>query len=333
MLQGQKSDHFKLRYLERAATGYLSHMNSIQVSESYSLGEARLSFLYKKYSMEMKGDNNSELPTELSTVVTQIFTSIHKEKIEAMFCKEIPVLIKYKHHNIVSLLGYSADSKVYRRMLFFYEHPSNGSLADHLGSNRNITNFTWVKRIKICIDIAEGLKYIHTSPKYNESNLRRTISSRNILLKENWEAVIGVFSEFKPPEPILDDLADWYMPTDSSLTYRKEIDIFHFGIVLFEILCWRFADNPIYRRNNDKGLVSFVRRCFKDGTRNEILDLKLKGEEEKSILSKGIDDRSLDTFSEIAYRCLGGNHSQPRPTTEVILKELKRALCLQVSNI
>lgn len=326
MLQAHNLEHLEFSYSQiSAGTGYFSQKNRIQVSKKYDLHKARLKIFDSKYSMEMKGDNNSELPTEWRTVVIQRFFSILKKK-QARILKEILPLIKCKHRNIVLLLGYCT---LPREMLFVYEHPSNGSLADHLESMLNITNFPWVKRLKICIDIAEGLNYIHTSLEYNENNLHRTISSRNILLKENWEAVIGFFSEFKQPEPILDYLGG----SGSSLTDRKEIDIFHFGIVLFEILCWRFADDPIYRRNNDKGLVSFVRRCFKDGTPNEILDLKLMGEAEKNIFCKGIVHNSLDTFSKIAYQCLGGNHIQLRPTTELVLNELKRALYLQVSNI
>ncbi|GKD25034.1 kinase-like domain, phloem protein 2-like protein, partial [Tanacetum coccineum] len=180
----------------------------------------------------------------------------------------------FKHRNLVSILGSSDTSK---NLIIVYEHPSNESLADHLRSTRNMTYFTWVQRLNICIDIAHGLNYIHSNPKYHTKKIHRTISS-SILLKENWAAVI---------------------------------------------------DDPIYLRNNDTGLVSFVRRCFKDGTQSEILDLKLVGEAEKDFLSKGTDQYSLDTFSKIAYQCLGEDDYQLRPTTELVLNELKQALYLQ----
>ncbi|GKA89775.1 ribonuclease H-like domain-containing protein [Tanacetum coccineum] len=254
-------------------------------------------------------------------------TLVYCDNVSAVYMSSNPVQHQRTKHIEIDIHFARDGYRCQGQKLENYEHPSNGSLADHLRSTHNMTCFTWVQRLKICIDIAHGLNYIHTNPEYHTKKTHRTISSSNILLKENWEAVIGGFSKFKQPEIVS------YLTTGNWLTDRKLMDIFHFGIVLFEILCWRFVDDPVYKRNNDAGLVSFVRKCFKDGTQSEILDLMLMGEAEKDIFSKGIDQNSLGTFSKIAYQCLGENHYQLRPTAELVLNELKKALYLQVSNI
>ncbi|GKG09086.1 hypothetical protein Tco_0334918, partial [Tanacetum coccineum] len=59
----------------------------------------------------------------------------------------------------------------------------------------------------------------------------------------------------------------------------------------------------------------------------EIVDNKIKEETDEHIfsLSKGPDKESLDIFLEIAFRCVAELQAQ-RPTIEVVIKELKKAL-------
>ncbi|KAM0008462.1 putative non-specific protein-tyrosine kinase RLK-Pelle-LysM family [Helianthus debilis subsp. tardiflorus] len=56
-----------------------------------------------------------------------------------------------------------------------------------------ITNLTWVQRIKLCIDIARGLNYLHGTTDYKQKLIHRDISSDNILLGENFKAKIANF--------------------------------------------------------------------------------------------------------------------------------------------
>nr|GEX05468.1 protein kinase-like domain, phloem protein 2-like protein [Tanacetum cinerariifolium] len=72
---------------------------------------------------------------------------------------------------------------------------------DYLGSNAKMTNLTWVQRLKICLDIAHGLNYIHTNTDHNKQKIIHCdIKSANILLDDNWKAKIADFglSKFHP---------------------------------------------------------------------------------------------------------------------------------------
>nr|GEW05614.1 protein kinase-like domain, phloem protein 2-like protein [Tanacetum cinerariifolium] len=110
---------------------------------------------------------------------------------------------------------------------------------------------------------------------------------------------------------------------------NKKSDIYSFGVVLFEILTGRLAYDfdkgiaPIARHH----FAPIARHHFEKGTLMEIVDCKIKEETDKHVfsLSKRPDKESLDIFSEIAFRCLAESQVQ-RPTIDVVINELKRAL-------
>ncbi|KAI3796911.1 hypothetical protein L1987_39598 [Smallanthus sonchifolius] len=78
------------------------------------------------------------------------------------------------------------------------------------------------------------------------------------------------------------------------------------------------------------GLAPIARRCFNEGTLKELIDPKIIEEDEDHIftLNRGPNQDSFDTFSEIAYQCLAETQAK-RPTMEVVIKELQKALNLQ----
>ncbi|XP_071740698.1 probable receptor-like protein kinase At5g59700 [Rutidosis leptorrhynchoides] len=100
------------------------------------------------------------------------------------FWKEVMMLSRYSHENLVSLLGFcnTANDKI-----LVYEYASNGSLDRHL-SNKNLT---WSQRIKICLDAARGLSYLHDDNGAHQRVLHRDIKSANILLDDEWNAKVA----------------------------------------------------------------------------------------------------------------------------------------------
>ncbi|KAF5815595.1 putative protein kinase RLK-Pelle-LRR-VIII-1 family [Helianthus annuus] len=70
------------------------------------------------------------------------------------FWREIMMLSRYTHENLISLLGFCDEDG---EKILIYEHASNGSLDRHLRS----TTFMWIQRLKACLDAAIGLSYLH----------------------------------------------------------------------------------------------------------------------------------------------------------------------------
>ncbi|GJS30221.1 protein kinase, ATP binding site-containing protein [Tanacetum coccineum] len=102
------------------------------------------------------------------------------------FWKEIVLLSRYKHENVVSLLGFCDEDG---EKILMYEYASNNSLEKHLESS----DLTWINRLKICIGAARGLAYLHDPDDTQQRVLHRDIKSGNILLDESWNAKISDF--------------------------------------------------------------------------------------------------------------------------------------------
>ncbi|KAF7001226.1 hypothetical protein CFC21_016939 [Triticum aestivum] len=69
-------------------------------------------------------------------------------------------LARLSHENIAKFLGYCRESDPFSRMLLF-EYASNGTLYEHLHHGEE-AQFSLLKRMKIAISIAQGLRYLHT---------------------------------------------------------------------------------------------------------------------------------------------------------------------------
>ncbi|KAJ9546684.1 hypothetical protein OSB04_019227 [Centaurea solstitialis] len=70
------------------------------------------------------------------------------------FMNEIGMLLKYRHDNIVSLVGFCNESD---DQILVSEFLANGSLDQYLGSPK----LTWSMRLEICLGVARGLTNLH----------------------------------------------------------------------------------------------------------------------------------------------------------------------------
>ncbi|PWA72087.1 Protein kinase, ATP binding site-containing protein [Artemisia annua] len=338
MSQGKSLEHLKivLTDIELATENF---------AEKYCIGSGGYGKVYKAQLEHFdssnwsskEGVNKYDLPKRRSTVaIKHIFNPEGKEG----FITEIETLSSCKHDNIISLLGFCDEGPDH--MILIYELASRGSLENYFESDDKMTYLTWVQRIKICLDIAHGLKYIHTNTDQDKQKIiHRDIKSANILLGDNWEAKIADFglSKIHPADQEASTLnthtiagTNVYLDPEYKKYGRlnKKSDIYSFGVVLFEILTGRLAYDRIYTKVNKKGIAPIARHHFENGTLIEIIDHKIKEEAYGHVfaLSKGPNKDSLDIFSEIAYRCLVETQAQ-RPTIDDVIHKLKKALQAQ----
>ncbi|KAF5786780.1 putative protein kinase RLK-Pelle-CrRLK1L-1 family [Helianthus annuus] len=160
------------------------------------------------------------------------------------FLKEIMMLSRYAHKNLISLLGYCDEDG---EKILVYEHASNGSLDRHLSS----TALSWTQRLKICLDVARGIAYLHDDKGTQQRVLHRDIKSANILLDDKWNAKLSDMrlSKIGPANQQYTALFTNVVGTPGycdpqymhTYTLTKESDIYSFGVVLFEILCGRLC--------------------------------------------------------------------------------------------
>ncbi|KAJ0523015.1 putative protein kinase RLK-Pelle-CrRLK1L-1 family [Helianthus annuus] len=236
------------------------------------------------------------------------------------FLKEIMMLSRYSHENLITLLGYCDEDG---EKILVYEHASNGSLDRHLSSNV----LTWVQRLKICLHAAKGLKYLHDHTGTQQRILHRDIKSANILLDDNWNAKLSDMglSKVGPANQQHSVLVTNVVGTPGycdpqymeTYTLTKESDIYSFGVVLFEVLCGRLC----FKTTN--GELEILVPMWKQNYIHKKLDRIIFKD-----LTLPMDPTSLETFSEIAFQCLHYSREQ-RPTTSLLVKKLGIALKCQ----
>lgn len=156
--------------------------------------------------------------------------------------EELKILQKVNHGNLVKLEGFCIDSEEANCFLV-YEFVENGSLYSYLHENKN-PKLSWKTRLRIAIDVANGLQYIHehTRPRV----VHKDIKSANILLDANMRAKIANFGLAKSgcnaitmkivgtqgyiaPEYISDGVVS------------TKTDVFSFGVVLLELFTGKEA--------------------------------------------------------------------------------------------
>ncbi|GKE27865.1 kinase-like domain, phloem protein 2-like protein, partial [Tanacetum coccineum] len=341
MLQEKSLEHLKIGLADiMLATENFNEKYCIGSGGYGKVYKAQLEHFDSSNWSSIEGVNKCDLPKRRSMVAIK---HIFNPEGEEGFNVEIETLSSCKHANIISLLGF-CDEGPYHKILI-YELASRGSLEDYMESDDKMTNLTWVQRIKICLNIAHGLKYIHTNMDQDKQKIiHRDIKSANILLGENWEAKIAYFrlSKIHPADQegsTLDASTIAGTPMYFDPEYKKygrlnkKSDIYSFGVVLFEILTGRLAYDRIYTKVNKKGIAPIARHHFENGKLIEIIDHKIKEEADGHVfaLSKGPNKDSLDIFSEIAYRCLVETQAQ-RPTIEDVIHELQKALQAQSND-
>ncbi|XP_071720412.1 uncharacterized protein [Rutidosis leptorrhynchoides] len=336
--KGRNLDHLKFRLSDiELATNKFSKTHCIGSGGYGMVYKAKLDHYDDINSPLIEGKNIDEIPKKNSYVaIKRIFSRVDGQGEQGFFA-EIEMLSNCKHRNIVSLLGFCDEGP---EMILVYEFCPNGSLDEYFGNTDNVTNLTWAQRIQISIDIAQGLKYLHTSTECRKTIIHRDIKSANILLDENWVAKIADFGLSRLHHAcqqgstlVTNNIAgtDLYLDPEylSTGKLKTKSDIYSLGVVLFEIMCGKLAYDKSY---NEKGLPSVARQCFIGGTIKNLVDPEIKEADENIfMLNGGVNQDSLETFSKIAYQCVAETQSE-RPTMDVIIQELEKALNFQASN-
>ncbi|MFS8008966.1 putative protein kinase RLK-Pelle-CR4L family [Helianthus anomalus] len=296
----------------RVGTGSMFYKYPIMPISTGGYGivyKAELDVLDIQSLSSMEGTYKGELPKINKVVAIKRILRREDEQDKQGFLSEIKLLTSCKHPNIVSLLGFSREDD---EMILVYEYAFKGSLSDYLRNN----NLTWAQRIQICLEIAHAIDYIHTDMEGKPRIIHRDIKSENILLDANLHAKVADFglSTFHPlmqqastiyTQNIAGTMV--YMDPEYLETgkYKRESDIYSFGVLLFEVLSGSMAYDAIYLAKNETGLAHIARRRFNEGTLKELMDPKMIKEDVDCnfTLNIGPSQTSFNTFSEVAYRC------------------------------
>ncbi|KAL2332509.1 hypothetical protein Fmac_020090 [Flemingia macrophylla] len=156
------------------------------------------------------------------------------------FENEVSWLSKIRHQNIIKLMGYCIHGE---SRFLVYELMENGSLETQLHGPNQESSLTWHLRLKISVDVARALEYLHEHS--NPPVVHRDLKSSNILLDSNFNAklsdfgfamVSGMQQKNMKMSGTLGYVAPEYI-SHGKLTDKS--DVYAFGVVLLELLTGR----------------------------------------------------------------------------------------------
>ncbi|KAJ6744759.1 hypothetical protein OIU79_030978 [Salix purpurea] len=125
---------------------------------------------------------------EISNTPSYAVRAGRQEDKDSAFINELESLSRLHHKNLVRLLGFCEDDN---ERVLVYEYVHNGSLHDHLHKLESSPLMSWAARIKVALDAARGVEYLH---KYAVPPIiHRDIKSSNILLDSTWTARVSDF--------------------------------------------------------------------------------------------------------------------------------------------
>ncbi|XP_068659546.1 probable serine/threonine-protein kinase PBL10 isoform X2 [Aristolochia californica] len=236
------------------------------------------------------------------------------------FLVEVEMLSRLHHRNLVKLVGYYCNRDSSQNLLC-YELVPNGSLEawlhGPLGANCPLD---WETRMKIALDAARGLAYLHEDSQ--PCVIHRDFKASNILLENTFLAKVADFGLAKlAPEGGANYLSTRVMGTfgyvapEYAMTGHLLVksDVYSYGVVLLELLSGRKPVDML-QPSGQENLVTWARPILSDKDRlEELADPKLEGRYPKDDFAR---------VCTIAAACVAPEANQ-RPTMGEVVQSLK----------
>lgn len=225
---------------------------------------------------------------------------------EVQFQTEVEMISLAVHRNLLRLCGFCTTES---ERLLVYPYMPNGSVASQLREHvhgRPILD--WSRRKRIALGTARGLLYLHEQcdPKI----IHRDVKAANILLDEDFEAVVGDFGLAKlldhreshvttAVRGTVGHIAPEYLSTGQS---SEKTDVFGFGILLLELITGQKALD-FGRVANQKGvMLDWVKKLHQENKLNAMVDKDLKNNYDRIELEEMVQVALLCTLYHPSHR-------------------------------
>ncbi|MBA0697148.1 hypothetical protein Goari_003645, partial [Gossypium aridum] len=247
---------------------------------------------------------------------------------ETAFESELAFLSRLHHKHLVRLVGYCQERD---ERLLVYEYMKNGALYNHLHDKDNVEKSSsllnsWKMRIKIALDAARGIEYLHYYAV--PTIIHRDIKSSNILLDEHWTARVSDFGlSLMGPESNKDyrrmkavGTVGYIDPEYYGLNVlTTKSDVYGLGVVMLELLTGKRA---IFKNDENEGtpisLVDFAVPAIMAGELGRVLDVRVGPPEIN-------ESEAVELMAYTAMHCVN-LEGKERPTIGDIVSNLERAV-------
>ncbi|CBI35327.3 hypothetical protein VitviT2T_028244 [Vitis vinifera] len=233
---------------------------------------------------------------------------------ELQFQTEVEMISMAVHRNLLRLRGFCMTPT---ERLLVYPYMANGSVASCLRERpASEPPLDWPTRKRIALGSARGLSYLHDhcDPKI----IHRDVKAANILLDEEFEAVVGDFGlaklmDYKDTHVTtavrgtIGHIAPEYLSTGKS---SEKTDVFGYGIMLLELITGQRAfDLARLANDDDVMLLDWVKGLLKEKKLEMLVDPDLKN---------NYVEAEVEQLIQVALLCTQGSPMDRPKMSEVV---------------
>ncbi|KAK4438213.1 BRASSINOSTEROID INSENSITIVE 1-associated receptor kinase [Sesamum alatum] len=233
---------------------------------------------------------------------------------ELQFQTEVEMISMAVHRNLLRLRGFCMTPT---ERLLVYPYMANGSVASCLRERPDSQPpLDWAIRKRIALGSARGLAYLHDhcDPKI----IHRDVKAANILLDEDFEAVVGDFGlaklmDYKDTHVTtavrgtIGHIAPEYLSTGKS---SEKTDVFGYGVMLLELITGQRAfDLARLANDDDVMLLDWVKGLLKEKKLETLVDADLQG---------NYIDEEVEQLIQVALLCTQSSPMERPKMSEVV---------------
>ncbi|OUZ99360.1 Protein kinase domain [Macleaya cordata] len=288
---------FSWRELQLATDGF---------SEKNVLGQGGFGKVYKG----VLGDNTK--------IAVKRLTDYESPGGEQAFLREVEMISVAVHKNLLRLIGFCTTPS---ERLLVYPFMQNLSVAYRLREIKpGEPVLDWPTRKRVALGTARGLEYLHEH--CNPKIIHRDVKAANVLLDEDFEAVVGDFGLAKLVDVrktnvttqvrgTMGHIAPEYLSTGKS---SERTDVFGYGIMLLELVTGQRAiDFSRLEEEDDVLLLDHVKKLEREKRLSAIVDRNL---------CRNYNSQEVEMMIRVALLCTQGSPEE-RPTMSEVVRMLE----------
>ncbi|KAM7488685.1 hypothetical protein LguiB_026169 [Lonicera macranthoides] len=233
---------------------------------------------------------------------------------QLQFQTEVELLSKTVHRNLCRLIGFCTTPT---ERVLVYPYMANGSVASSLRERPETQPpLDWPTRKQIALGSARGIMYLHDhcDPKI----IHRDIKAANILLDEEFEAVVGDFGlaklmDYKDSQVTtavrgtIGHIPPEYLSTGKT---SEKSDVFGYGVMLLELITGQRAfDLARLANDDDVMLLDWVKGLMKEKKLEALVDADLNG---------NYNDNEVEQLIQVALLCTRRSLTDRPKMSEVV---------------
>lgn len=237
------------------------------------------------------------------------------------FSREAKKLGNIRHPNLVSYIGFYWGPKEHEKLIIsnYIDAPSL-AIYLHETEPRKIPPLSLQERLKVAIEIAQCLNYLHNERAIPHGNIKST----NILLQlHNMNALLTDYSLHRimnsagTSEQVLNAAALGYRPPEFAGSSKPcpslMSDVYAFGVILLELLTGKSSSEIIPASSGAVDLTEWVKLLAGNNRSVECFDRVILGSDQLHL-------RVLDNVLQVALRCV--LPASERPDMRMALHDL-----------